>query len=37
VVEVDPEPACFVSSETEIFCEGEPIVREDDDKYGRLI
>ncbi|TKR64504.1 hypothetical protein L596_025023 [Steinernema carpocapsae] len=29
VVECDPSPFCVVASETEIFCEGEPLSRED--------
>ena len=36
VVQVDPEPACFVNGETEIFCDGEPLSREDDDKMNEI-
>jgi len=32
VVEVDPGPFCIVSPDTEIFCEGEPIKREDEER-----
>lgn len=32
VVETDPEPYCIVAPDTEIFCEGEPIKREDEEK-----
>lgn len=32
VVETDPEPYCIVAPDTEIFCEGDPIKREDEDK-----
>lgn len=32
VVETDPDEYCIVAPDTEIFCEGEPIVREDEDK-----
>eukprot|EP00958_Prasinococcus_capsulatus_P022756 scaffold3229_cov400-Prasinococcus_capsulatus_cf.AAC.1 len=32
VVETDPDEYCIVSPDTEIFCEGEPIHREDEDK-----
>lgn len=32
VVETDPADYCIVAPDTEIFCEGEPIVREDEDK-----
>jgi transitional endoplasmic reticulum ATPase len=32
VVETDPAEYCIVSPDTEIFCEGEPIVREDEEK-----
>mmetsp|Transcript_14394 Transcript_14394/g.17439 ORF Transcript_14394/g.17439 Transcript_14394/m.17439 type:complete len:809 (+) Transcript_14394:108-2534(+) len=32
VVETDPEEYCIVAPDTEIFCEGEPIHREDEEK-----
>ena len=32
VVETDPDEYCIVAPDTEIFCEGEHIVREDEDK-----
>ena len=32
VVETDPADYCIVAPDTEIFCEGEPIIREDEDK-----
>ena len=32
VVETDPEDYCIVAPDTEIFCEGDPIIREDEDK-----
>lgn len=32
VVETDPEPYCIVAPDTEIFCEGDPIRREDEEK-----
>jgi hypothetical protein len=32
VVETDPEPYCIVAPDTEIYCEGEPIRREDEEK-----
>jgi len=32
VVEIDPGPFCIVSPDTEIFCEGEPIKREDEER-----
>lgn len=32
VVETDPEEYCIVAPDTEIFCEGDPIIREDEDK-----
>lgn len=32
VVETDPEPYCIVAPDTEIFCEGDPIKREDEEK-----
>jgi len=32
VIECDPEPFCIVSPETEIFTEGEPVSREDEEK-----
>jgi transitional endoplasmic reticulum ATPase len=31
VVETEPEPYCIVAPQTEIFCEGEPIKREDEE------
>ncbi|MFS7925582.1 putative vesicle-fusing ATPase [Helianthus anomalus] len=31
VVETDPAEYCVVAPDTEIFCEGEPIKREDED------
>uniref|UniRef100_A0A7S0MQC1 Vesicle-fusing ATPase n=1 Tax=Pyramimonas obovata TaxID=1411642 RepID=A0A7S0MQC1_9CHLO len=34
VVETDPAEYCIVSPETEIFCEGEPLHREDEDKLA---
>jgi transitional endoplasmic reticulum ATPase len=32
IVEVDPGPSCIVSPDTEIYCEGEPIKREDEER-----
>lgn len=32
VVETDPAEYCIVAPDTEIFCEGEPIKREDEEK-----
>jgi transitional endoplasmic reticulum ATPase len=32
VVETDPEPYCIVAPDTEIFCEGDAIKREDEEK-----
>eukprot|EP01107_Rhizomastix_libera_P014448 TRINITY_DN4636_c0_g1_i1.p1 TRINITY_DN4636_c0_g1~~TRINITY_DN4636_c0_g1_i1.p1 ORF type:complete len:831 (+),score=259.16 TRINITY_DN4636_c0_g1_i1:44-2536(+) len=32
VVEVDPEPYCIVSDDTEIHCDGEPVNREDEER-----
>lgn len=32
VVETDPDQYCIVAPDTEIFCEGEPIRREDEEK-----
>ena len=32
VVETDPADYCIVAPDTEIFCEGEPICREDEEK-----
>ena len=32
VVETDPENYCIVAPDTEIFCEGEPLNREDEEK-----
>jgi len=32
VVETDPQPYCIVAPDTEIFCEGEPIKREDEER-----
>eukprot|EP00793_Prasinoderma_coloniale_P005102 PRCOL_00000863-RA len=32
VVETDPAEYCIVAPDTEIFCEGEPIIREDEEK-----
>lgn len=32
VVETDPDEYCIVAPDTEIFCEGEPIKREDEDR-----
>ena len=32
VVETDPDEYCIVAPDTEIFCEGEPISREDEEK-----
>ena len=36
VVETDPDQYCIVAPDTEIFCEGEPIVREDEDKLDEI-
>jgi transitional endoplasmic reticulum ATPase len=32
VVETDPAPYCIVAPDTEIYCEGEPIRREDEER-----
>ena len=34
VVETDPDEYCIVAPDTVIHCEGEPIKREDEEKYG---
>ncbi|KAJ0082088.1 hypothetical protein Patl1_10305 [Pistacia atlantica] len=34
VVETDPGERCVVTSETEIFCEGEPVKREDEERLN---
>nr|XP_043609546.1 cell division cycle protein 48 homolog [Erigeron canadensis] len=36
VIETDPAEYCVVSPETEIFCEGEPIKREDEDRLDEI-
>ncbi|KAK3035705.1 hypothetical protein RJ639_033407 [Escallonia herrerae] len=36
VVEVDPAEYCIVAPDTEIFCEGEPIRREDEDNLNEV-
>lgn len=36
VVETDPEEYCIVAPDTEIFCEGEPIKREDEEKLDEV-
>eukprot|EP00959_Pyramimonas_sp_CCMP1952_P457312 9474716-Pyramimonas_sp.AAC.1 len=36
VVETEPAEYCIVSPETEIFCEGEPLHREDEDKLAEV-
>lgn len=36
VVETDPEEYCVVAPITEIFCEGEPIKREDEDRLNEV-
>ena len=37
VVETDPDEYCIVSPDTVIHCEGEPIKREDEEKYVHLL
>ena len=32
VVETEPAPYCIVAPDTEIYCEGEPIRREDEER-----
>ena len=32
VIETDPEPFCLVVPDTEIYCEGEPVKREEEDR-----
>jgi len=36
VVETDPENYCIVAPDTEIFCEGEPLNREDEEKLDEV-
>ncbi|GAX80982.1 hypothetical protein CEUSTIGMA_g8417.t1 [Chlamydomonas eustigma] len=36
VVETDPAEYCIVAPDTEIFCEGEPIKREDEEKLDEI-
>jgi transitional endoplasmic reticulum ATPase len=36
VVETDPVDYCIVAPDTEIFCEGEPIKREDEEKLDEV-
>ena len=36
VVETDPAEYCIVAPDTEIFCEGEPIKREDEEKLDEV-
>ncbi|KAL7671568.1 hypothetical protein ACOME3_006462 [Neoechinorhynchus agilis] len=36
VVETDPSPACIVSPDTVIYCEGEPIDREEDEGLNEI-
>jgi transitional endoplasmic reticulum ATPase len=36
VVETDPGEYCIVAPDTEIFCEGEPILREDEEKLDEV-
>ncbi|KAG1660301.1 hypothetical protein FOA52_003322 [Chlamydomonas sp. UWO 241] len=36
VVETDPADYCIVAPDTEIFCEGEPIKREDEEKLDEI-
>jgi len=36
VVETDPEEYCIVAPDTEIFCEGEPIDREDEERLDEV-
>ncbi|KAK2075843.1 AAA ATPase cdc48 [Prototheca wickerhamii] len=36
VVETDPSPYCIVAPDTEIYCEGEPIRREDEERLDEV-
>lgn len=36
MVETDPVEYCIVAPDTEIFCEGEPIKREDEEKLDEV-
>ena len=36
VVETDPAEYCIVAPDTEIFCEGEPIRREDEERLDEV-
>ncbi|KAK9798565.1 hypothetical protein WJX73_009162 [Symbiochloris irregularis] len=36
VVETDPQPYCIVAPDTEIFCDGDPIRREDEEKLDEV-
>lgn len=36
VVETEPKEYCIVAPDTEIFCEGEPIVREDEERLDEV-
>jgi len=36
VVETDPAEYCIVAPDTEIYCEGEPIRREDEERLDEV-
>ena len=36
VIETDPAEYCIVAPDTEIFCEGEPVKREDEEKLDEV-
>ena len=36
VVETEPQPYCIVAPDTEIYCEGEPIKREDEERLDEV-
>lgn len=36
VIETDPAEYCIVAPDTEIFCEGEPVKREDEERLDEV-
>jgi hypothetical protein len=37
VVETEPAPYCIVAPDTVIFCEGEPVKREDEERLDDVV
>jgi len=37
VVETEPAPYCIVAADTVIFCEGEPVKREDEERLDDVV